>query len=236
VNAYDPVLFDLDGTVIDSVGLIRESHRHAVTTVLGEDLPDARLVANVGRPLIDQMRAFSEERAEELLRVYRAWNHANTAALLRPFPGIDALLDALAADGRTLGIVTSKSAPTVELAWDVVPLRERFAVVVTAEDTPRHKPHPDPVLAALDALGHDAAGACYVGDSPFDLESGAAAGVAAIGVTWGFFGRAALEASGPAAVVDTPEELARVLGVALAPATRGAGGGPPDPAADGGRP
>ena len=92
MSGFDPVLLDLDGTVIDSVGLIRESHRHAVTSVLGENLSDERLVANVGRPLIDQMRAFSPERAEELLRVYREWNHANTDALLRPYPGLDALL------------------------------------------------------------------------------------------------------------------------------------------------
>lgn len=209
MTGYDPVLLDLDGTVIDSVGLIREAHRHAVTSVLGENLSDERLVANVGRPLIDQMRAFSPERAEELLRVYREWNHANTDALLRPYPGLDALLDELAADGRTLGIVTSKSGPTVDLAWKVVPLRDRFDVVITSEDTERHKPEPDPVLAALARLGRPAEGACYVGDAPFDLRAGRAAGVATIGVTWGFFTREALEAEDPDLIVDTPAELLR---------------------------
>jgi len=209
VSGYDPVLLDLDGTVVDSVGLIRESHRHAVTSVLGESLPDERLVANVGRPLIDQMRAFSPDRAEELLEVYREWNHANTAALLRPYPGVEELLDELAGAGRALGVVTSKSAATVELAWRVVPLRDRFDVVICAEDTDRHKPDPDPVLAALRRLGRDPAGACYVGDSPFDVRAGRAAGVAAIGVTWGFFSREALEPDEPDLIVDTPAELLR---------------------------
>ena len=68
-GGYDPILFDLDGTVIDSVALIRESHRHAVSAVLGTTLPDETLVALVGRPLIDQMRAFSVDHADELLRV-----------------------------------------------------------------------------------------------------------------------------------------------------------------------
>ena len=77
-----PVLFDLDGTVIDSVTLIRESLRHAVRAVLGLELTDDALVVNVGRPLIEQMRHFSPENADELFRVYREWNHANTAALL----------------------------------------------------------------------------------------------------------------------------------------------------------
>jgi pyrophosphatase PpaX len=210
VTGYDPVLFDLDGTLIDSVALIRESHRHAVRSVLGVDLPDEVLVANVGRPLIDQMRAFSPERADELLRVYREWNHANTAAILRAFPGVDDLLVRLREAGRRLAIVTSKSHPTVDLAFDVLPIRHHFAAVVAAEDTMRHKPDPEPVLNALGRLGAGADGACYVGDAPFDIRAGKAAGVTAIGVTWGFFTRSALAAAEPDLVVDTPEELLAV--------------------------
>jgi pyrophosphatase PpaX len=75
----------------------------------------------------------------------------------------------------------------------------------------RHKPEPDPILAALAGLGADGDGACYVGDSPFDLRAGRAAGVATIGVTWGFFGRDVLEPEGPLAVCDTAGELREVL-------------------------
>jgi pyrophosphatase PpaX len=205
---YDPVLLDLDGTVIDSVALIRESHRHAVRTVLGEDWEDERLVANVGRPLLDQMAAFSPERSEELYHVYREWNHANTAALLLPYPDVPSALEELRADGRRLGIVTSKSRDAVELAWAVLPeLRGLFEVVQTAEDSARHKPAPEPVLGALDRLGATPGGACYVGDSPFDIASGRAAGVVTIGVTWGFFPRESLEEAGPDAIVETPAGL-----------------------------
>jgi pyrophosphatase PpaX len=208
---FDPILLDLDGTVIDSVALIRESHRHAVRTVLGRELPDEVLVANVGRPLLEQMEAFSPARAEELLRAYRDWNHAHTAELLMAYEGLDEVLAALRAAGRRLGIVTSKSHRTVELAWDVLPaLRAFFDVVIAAEDTAHHKPHPEPVLLALDRLGGAADGACYVGDSPFDLRAGRAADVATIAVTWGFFPRAELVAHDPDRIVDTPAQLARV--------------------------
>lgn len=210
-SGFDPILFDLDGTVIDSVTLIRESHRHAVRTVLGEDLPDATLVALVGRPLIDQMRAFSEPRAEELLRVYREWNHAHTAELLRPYEGIDELLTEARAAGRRLGIVTSKSGPTVQLAFDVLPLRHHFDVVIAAEDTQRHKPDPEPIATALSRLGAGANGGCYVGDAPFDIQAARAAGVAAVGVTWGFFDRAAVAAESPDVIVDSPPALHEVL-------------------------
>jgi pyrophosphatase PpaX len=208
---YDPVLLDLDGTVIDSVALIRESHRHAVRTVLGADLPDAVLVANVGRPLIDQMRAFSPDRAEELLETYRTWNHAKTRELLRPFPEMEALLATLRDSGRQLGIITSKSRPTVDLAFGVLPIEGLFDVVVTTEDTVRHKPDPAPVLLALERLGRTSAGACYVGDAPFDLRAARAAGVAAIGVTWGFFSREALEAEEPDLIVNTPQQLLQAV-------------------------
>lgn len=207
-----PVLFDLDGTVIDSVTLIRESHRHAVRAVLGLELADDALVVNVGRPLIEQMRHFSPENADELFRVYREWNHANTAALLKEYDGVEELLQALGAAGRPMGIVTSKSRDAVDLAWRVLPeARRHFDVVVTADDTPRHKPSPDPVLHALDALGAGPDGACYVGDAPFDIAAGRAAGVVSIGVTWGFFSREELEAAGADLIVDTPAELLGVL-------------------------
>jgi pyrophosphatase PpaX len=210
MTGFDPILLDLDGTVIDSVALIRESHRHAVRTVLGEDWDDTRLVANVGRPLLEQMAVFSPERSEELYHVYREWNHANTAALLRPYDGVEDVLRALRASGRRLGIVTSKSRDAVDLAWGVLPsLRGLFDVEITADDSERHKPHADPVLAALAGVSADPGGACYVGDAPFDIQAGNAAGVATIAVTWGFFAPADLMAASPDALVTTPADLLR---------------------------
>lgn len=211
VTGYDPILFDLDGTVIDSVALIRESHRHAVRTVLRKELPDETLVAMVGRPLIDQVREFSVEHADELLRVYRTWNHSHTDEMLRAYNGIDRLLTTLTTAGRTLGVITSKSGPTVGLAFAVLPLRHHFTVVIAAEDTEQHKPDPAPIRLAIERLGADPARACYVGDAPFDIQAAQAAGVAAIGVTWGFFAREVLVELAPDAIVDTIDELTAVL-------------------------
>jgi pyrophosphatase PpaX len=211
VSGFDPILLDLDGTVIDSVTLIRESHRHAVRTVLGEDWPDERLVANVGRPLIEQMASFSPDRAEELYRVYRVWNHANTGRLLLAYEGVEDVLIALRTAGRRLGIVTSKSHDAVDLAWGVLPsLRGLFDVVIAAEDSERHKPQPDPILEALARLGAGPRGACYVGDAPFDMQAGRAAGVTTIAVPWGFFPPSALLAEAPDAMAQTPAELTRM--------------------------
>jgi pyrophosphatase PpaX len=208
VTGFEPILLDLDGTVIDSVALIRESHRHAVRTVLGEDWEDERLVANVGRPLIEQMAVFDVDRAQELYDVYRKWNHANTSALLLAYDGVEEALRELKADGRRLGIVTSKSHDAVDLAWDVLPtLRELFDVVIAAEDTERHKPDAAPLLEALRRLGAGTDGACYVGDAPFDMMAGRAAGITTIAVTWGFFPPHELLSLEPDLVADTPADL-----------------------------
>ena len=210
---YDPIVFDLDGTLVDTVALIRESHRHAVTTVLRKDLSDRELVAHVGRPLIEQMRVFSPDHADELYEVYRTWNHANTAAMIRTYDGIDAMLDELDAAGRTTAVVTSKSRDAVELAFDASPgLRERFEVVICSEDTPKHKPYGDPILLALARLGAaPSPKACYVGDSPYDLQAAHAAGVSSIAVTWGFFDAPTLAAEAPDAIVHLPSELRDIL-------------------------
>jgi pyrophosphatase PpaX len=193
VPRFGTVLLDLDGTMVDTVALIREAHRHAVTTVLGHDLPDEELLANVGRPLLEQMQAFDRRRADELLHAQRTWNHAHTRELIAEYPGMHAMLAGLRAGGSRVGVVTSKMRGTVQLAFDALPhVAAQVDALIAVEDTTRHKPAPEPVLAGLAALGGTPGDACYVGDAPFDIAAGNAAGVVTIGVTWGFFPREAL--------------------------------------------
>jgi len=209
---YPTVLFDLDGTLIDSGEIIISSFRHATQTVLEREIPDEVLAAAVGGSNIyEQMRAFDEERADELVRVYREHNEPLHAEL-ECCTGMLDVLDRLHAEGRRLGIVTAKRHATVELAFARLPLRRYFDVIVGADDTERHKPHPEPILLALERLGAQPGDAVYVGDSPFDVGAARAAGVHAIGVTWGgIHTRERMESEGPDAVVDTADELYAVL-------------------------
>ena len=204
---FDPVVFDLDGTVVDSVELIVKSFRHATSTVLGEVLPDEFIVAGVGRPLRAQMERLSAEHAQELYDVYREYNHRRHDELIRGYDGIEEVLDALKAAGRRTGIVTSKSRDTTEMAFRAVGLEARFDVVVTATDTTEHKPSPAPLLLCLQRLGATAAGSVYIGDSPFDIQAGAAAGMTTAAVAWGVFGRDTLLAAGPDFWLDEPRDL-----------------------------
>jgi pyrophosphatase PpaX len=208
---FPVVLFDFDGTVVDSGAMILASFRHATKTVLERDLTDTELLAAVGTPLREQMRSFDAERADELVEVYRAHNEPLHDEL-QPCDGILEVLRHLKDEGRRLGIVTAKRGATVELAFAVVPLREYFDVVVAAGDVERHKPDPDPLLLALERLGAEPEEAVYVGDSPFDVAAAKAAGMHSIAVTWGgIYGEEALRAEEPDTVVSTPRELLDVL-------------------------
>jgi pyrophosphatase PpaX len=182
---YPAVLFDLDGTLIDSGAIILASFRHATQTVLRREIPDAELAALVGGSNIhDQMRSIDAAQVDELVRVYREHNEPLHDEL-EAFEGIEHVLARLTREGRRLGIVTAKRRRTVELAFAVLPLERYFDIVVTSDMTERHKPDPEPVLKALERLGVSPEEAAFVGDSPFDVASGKAAGVFTVAVAWG---------------------------------------------------
>jgi pyrophosphatase PpaX len=207
---FPVVLFDLDGTVVDSGGIILASMRHATRTVLAREIPDHELMSAVGGPGLEaQMRAFAPDRVDELVRVYRAHNeplHDGLESCL----GMDAVLVRLKEEGRRLGIVSAKRRRTVELAFARVPLGHLFDVVVGGDETGRQKPDPEPLLLALDRLGAPPEAAAYVGDSPYDMEAARTGGLFGVGVTWGrIHAREAL--AGADVVVDSAEELLAVL-------------------------
>jgi pyrophosphatase PpaX len=207
------VLFDLDGTLIDSGPIILASMQHAVRTVLGREIPPDELGVTVGgQGIVAQMRAIDEQHADELLDVYKKHNDG-LHETLEAFDELVAVLPALKAEGRKLGIVTAKRRMTVALALDRFPaLASEFDVVVAHEDTERHKPDPDPVLLAVEKLGGTPSEAVYVGDSPFDIGAAKAAGVYAVAVGWGgIHPDERLLAEEPDAFVHSPEELLRVI-------------------------
>ena len=182
---YPTVLFDLDGTLIDSGAIILASFRHATQTVLRREIPDAELAALVGGSNIhDQMRSIDAGQVDELVRVYREHNEPLHDEL-EAFEGIEHVLAELRRQGQRLGIVTAKRRKTVELAFAVLPLEHYFDVVVTSELTERNKPDPEPLLTGLERLGAGPAESAFVGDSPFDVASGKAAGVFTVAVAWG---------------------------------------------------
>ncbi len=210
---FSIVLFDLDGTLIDSGPIILASMQHAARTVLGREIPPDELGATIGgQGIVAQMQALDAEHVDELLAVYKHHNDG-LHETLEAFDELLALLPRLKSEGRKLGIVTAKRHRTVGLALDRFPaLEHEFDVVVAHEDTERHKPEPDPVLLAVEKLGGRASESAYVGDSPFDIRAAKAAGTFAVAVGWGgIHPDERLLAEAPDAFVHSPEELLDVL-------------------------
>jgi pyrophosphatase PpaX len=194
------VLFDFDGTLVDTTEMIHQSMRHATSSVLGrDDIPRETLLANVGQPLPRQMELIDTENAESLLEAYRSHHERNHDALIREFPGVEEALSRLCSAGIKVAVVTSKRRVSVEMALEIFPgLRNVVDRFVTLEDTTHHKPHPEPLLRALRLLGSiPKERAAYVGDSPFDVEAAKAAELTSVAVSWGAFSEDALRASGP---------------------------------------
>jgi len=201
-------LFDLDGTLLDSVGLILASYRHTALAHTGSAPDDSVWMAGFGTPLRNQLRVLSEDPDEiaAMVATYQEYNFAHHDAMTRPYDGIVEVVRTLA-DRAEIGLVTSKLRAGALRGLQRADLEDCFDVIVGADDVDKHKPDPTPVLAAVERLGADPAMTVYVGDSPHDMAAGRAAGVRTAAALWGPFPRSALEPHAPDFWLGTPSEL-----------------------------
>lgn len=220
------ILFDLDGTLADSFALIAGAFRHACRAVLGREATEAEVLARWGLPLPLRLAGLDAGRVPDLLAAYSAWYDAHHAALLRPFPGVPAMVRALAGLGVRLGVVTSKRRGPALRDLEALGLAPFLETVVAAEDAAAPKPAPDPVREALRCLRMARAGAWMVGDGPLDIEAGRRAGVLTVGAAWGALDRAALVAAAPDYLAERPEDVvALASGTSAVPPPTGADAG-----------
>lgn len=208
---WSTAVFDLDGTLADTINLIVESYQHAFRTILGhEEDPDV-IRSWIGRPLIGAFRDHSPEQADELYATYLKWNADNTERLIRGYDGVVGVLGDLRTAGVHVGVATSKRRESAQQAMDILGISEHVDVLVAMEDTERHKPDPTPLLLALDRMGRGSNDAVYVGDAVVDVLAGKAAGMDTVAVTWGAGQPEALHGVRPTAVVSTADELRTAL-------------------------
>jgi pyrophosphatase PpaX len=208
------VLFDLDGTLIDSIDLIVNSALYAFEQC-GHAPPAAeRWLADLGLPLRTMFARFIEDESKlaDLIAGYREYQLANHDRLVRPYDEVATTLQTLHERGFELAVVTSKAEPLAQRGLAHVGLDGVFDVVVGLESCTRHKPDPEPVEIALRRLGVPPGRAAFVGDSPHDMAAGRAAGVTTIAALWGPFSRAQLAASDPDHYIERMGELLRVVG------------------------
>lgn len=207
------VLYDFDGTLADSTELIMRCYRHTMDSHLGHVPPDEDWLSGFGMTLESQLARFARhpEEAAAMLDTYREYQNTIHDEMLKPFPGAAETVAELERRGYRLAIVTSKHRRSAMRGMELCGIVSHFDVIVTPEDVRQPKPHPEPVLFALEKLGVAPHEALFVGDSPHDIAAGQAAGTRTAGVLWGPFPREALERARPDAYLETQADVLRLL-------------------------
>ncbi len=216
------ILFDLDGTLVDTTDLILRCFSHCWQTVYGLEHSREALIATFGIPLSEAMRrltrepaiaelAVSDEMIERLLLEYRSFNSVHHDRLAQPFNGTSKVLEELRARGYLIGVVTSKGRELATRGLKLCSLDGLIDAAVFLEDTSIHKPNPEPILAALEKLDTRADCAAYVGDSCHDMIAGRRADVRTIAALWGPYPRTELERERPDHLAESINSLLEIF-------------------------
>ncbi|MGD6817168.1 pyrophosphatase PpaX [Metabacillus sp. 84] len=207
------ILFDLDGTLINTNELIIESFLHTLNHYKPGEYVREDVLAFIGPPLSDTFTAVNPEKVEEMIVMYRAFNHKRHDELVTEFATVYETVEKLHQAGYKLGIVTTKIRDTVNMGLKLTKLDQFFDVVVTLDDVINAKPHPEPVLKALKLLDSKPEEAIMVGDNHHDIESGKAAGTLTAGVAWTIKGREYLSGYKPDFMLEQMSDLLPIAGV-----------------------
>ncbi len=210
------VLFDLDGTLVDSApDLIAAltTLAHEVELPLLEDKPILASLAGRGARVLIRcgLGEFPEDREQALLERFLSLYSASIWQRSRLYPGIMELLIALAEQNRPLAIVTNKAERLARQLLTEAGLIERFACLIGGDTSSAPKPSPAPVLAACQALGVNPDQVVMVGDSEADMRAARDAGVRGVAVSWGYAGVASMNEWPADVIIDRPDALIRWL-------------------------
>jgi len=195
--AVSAVLFDNDGTLVDTRESIAQAFHHAFRTVLGAEPSDEELLRLVGQPLRTQMEALAPVHADDLLVAYRAYNRVHHDELIRSFPHTEEALRRLKERNVKLAVVTSKMHALAEHGLELFGLDDYFTLLIGSDDSDRHKPDPGPLIQCARELGVASGRCVYVGDSPYDIQAARGAHMISVAALWGMFDEDVLEAEQP---------------------------------------
>lgn len=211
LRAVDSLLFDLDGTLVDTIPLILYSFRETFRILGLPPRSDRELLLQIGRPLQEQARDIDPGRAGDIFDLYQRVYDDNYQHLVGEYPGVREAIAELKRRGYRLAVVTSKRRCNAARDLEMFGLAPYFEVLVAAEDTKNHKPDPDPVLKALEGLRIAPREAAFIGDSPYDVRSAHAAGLPAGVVGWGPFPKEVLREASPDYWIPEPQGLLRLF-------------------------
>lgn len=209
----DTVLFDLDGTLVNTNDLIVSSFVHTLDHYAPGKYGREEILSWIGEPLYDSLARVDAERADEMMDFYRKHNHAYHDRLVKEYAGVFDTIQALHDHGFKLGVVTTKLFRGAEMGLKLARLKPFFLVVVGLDHISNPKPDPEPVNWALSLLDSLPETALMIGDSPSDIKAGKNAGTLTAGVAWTIHGTKALQVASPDFLLASMPDLLDVLGV-----------------------
>lgn len=201
------ILFDFDGTLMDTTNLIIASFKHTVQKHLNRQVEAEELFPHFGRPLIDALEELAPEQGNELILTFRQFNLKHHDEMVTPFEQVLETLEKLQEMGIKLGIITSKARLSLHKGLELYNLKHYFKSIVALEDTKIHKPNPEPVLLGLKQLNVLPTEALVVGDSPHDIHSAHRANVQAAAVRWTSLSWESILAEKPEFILNSMAEL-----------------------------
>jgi pyrophosphatase PpaX len=185
MSKYDTVLFDFDGTIVDSTPAVLGAWQHTYDVLKPGQYDEAACLSTFGEQLDASLhKFFPETPVDEVVSIYRDWQITRLPDLVKAFPGVFDALSRIHGAGYKLGLVTSRHKETADVLFDLFNVREYFDTIILCEDTERHKPDPEPIDKALWLLGSETEKSLYVGDAVFDLLTSHNAGVDYALVMW----------------------------------------------------
>lgn len=208
----ETVLFDMDGTLIDTNALIHESFVHTFKHY-GLSFTDEEILSFNGPPLQKTFNKINPELADEMIKTYREHNIQNHDKLVEVFPTVVETLERLKDNDIKMAVVSAKMKPGVDLGLEMTNLRQYFDSIISVDDVNNPKPHPEPVMKALEELGGKRETSLMVGDNYHDIESGNNAGVKTVGVKWSLKGEAFLRQFEPTYMIDEMSDILKIVGV-----------------------
>jgi pyrophosphatase PpaX len=208
----DTVLFDLDGTLINTNELIIASFLHTLDHYYPNEYTRERVIDFIGPSLHESFSGLNPDKVEEMIEMYRTFNHQKHDELVEEYGTVRETVQALHEKGYKLGIVTTKQAKTAQMGLKLTGLDRYFPVLVGNDDVVKVKPDPEPLLKALEQLGSTPERTVMVGDSQYDILGGKNTGTKTAAVAWTIKGREFLEAYEPDVMLETMEDLLVFLG------------------------
>src|SRR5690625_714201 len=210
--SIETVLFDMDGTLIDTNELIHKSFEYTLG-YYGYTFTHEEILQFNGPPLIATFTNLNPDLAEEMVETYREHNLEHHNDYVKLFPNVKETLEILQQQGKKMGIVSAKMRPGVELGLEITGIENFFDTIVSVDDVENPKPHPEPVLKAMKNIGGKLETSIKVGDNYHDIESGKNAGMKTVAVSWSLKGEEYLQKFNPTYMIDDMRDLLPIAGV-----------------------